>query len=80
LALDDRFCLYCGACQQVCPAPEALLVKRHRVRHTPVKSGAWIAAVEKLISTELAAQELELKSQSKRRSVLEFLPGFAKKQ
>ncbi len=76
LMLDDRFCLYCGACLKICPAAEALTVRRHRVRHTPVKSGAWIAAVEKLISTELAAQELELKNQEKRRSVLAFMPGL----
>ncbi len=75
LVLDDRFCLYCGACTQVCPVPEALLVRRHRVRHTPIKSGAWIAAVEKLISLEMASQELELKSQAKRRDVMKFMPG-----
>lgn len=75
LVLDDRFCLYCGACTQVCPVPEALLVRRHRVRHTPIKSGAWIAAVEKLISLEMASQELELKSQAKRRDALKFMPG-----
>jgi len=79
LTLDERFCLFCGACTQVCPVPEALLVRRHRVRHTPVKSGAWIIALEKLISLEMAAQELELKSQSKRRSILEFMPGVSKK-
>lgn len=75
LVLDDRFCLYCGACKQVCPVPEALLVRRHRVRHTPIKSGAWIAAVEKLISLEMASQELEVKSQDKRRTALKFMPG-----
>jgi 4Fe-4S ferredoxin len=80
LLLDDRFCLYCGACTQVCPVSEALLVRRHRVRHSPIKSGAWIAAVEKLISAEMAAEELELKSQTKRRSVLNYLPGVSKKQ
>jgi 4Fe-4S ferredoxin len=76
LMLDERFCLYCGACLKVCPAPDALTVRRHRVRHTPIKSGAWIAAVEKLISTEMASQELEMKSQAKRRSVLKFVPGI----
>jgi len=59
--------------------PEALLVRRHHVRHTSIKSGAWINAVEKLISTELAADELALKSQAKRRSVLNYLPGVGKK-
>lgn len=79
LALDDRFCLYCGACAQVCPVPAALHVSRHRVRHSPIKSGAWVAALEKLVSTEEAAEELALKSQAKRRSVLSFMPGAPKK-
>jgi len=80
LTLDERFCLFCGACTQVCPVPEALLVRRHRVRHTPIKSGAWIAALEKLISLDMAAQELELKSQTKRRDIMGFMPGVSKKQ
>jgi hypothetical protein len=58
--------------------PEALIVRRHRIRHTPTKSGAWIYALEKLVSAELAAEELELKSQAKRRSVLEFMAGVPK--
>jgi 4Fe-4S ferredoxin len=80
LVLDDRFCVYCGACQLVCPVPEALIVKRHRVRHTAIKSGAWIEAVEKLVSVELAAEEMELKSQTKRRSALKFMPGVPKEE
>jgi len=80
LLLDERFCLFCGACTQVCPVPEALLVRRHRVRHSPIKSGAWIAALEKLTSLDLASQELEIKSQSKRRSIMEFMPGVKKQQ
>ena len=80
LSLDERFCLYCGACAQVCPVPEALLVKRHRVRHAPIKSGAWIEALKKLISTEMAAEELAIKSQVKRRSVLAYLPGVPKEE
>jgi len=76
LVLDDRFCLYCGACAQVCPVPEALIVRRHRVRHSPVKSGAWMEAVEKLVSLEMAAQEMDIKAQAKRRSVLAYMPGF----
>lgn len=80
LVLDERFCLFCGACTQVCPVPEALLVRRHRVRHSPIKSGAWIAALEKLISLEMAAQELDIKSQAKRRSALGFMPGVPKEE
>jgi 4Fe-4S ferredoxin len=80
LNLDERFCLYCGACTQVCPVPEALVVKRHRVRHSPIKSGAWIDALAKLISTEMAAEELAIKSQAKRRTVSAFLPGVPRKE
>jgi len=80
LSLDERFCLYCGACMQVCPVPEALVVKRHRVRHAPIKSGAWIEALKKLISTEMAAEELAIKSQVKRRSVLAYLPGVPREE
>jgi len=80
LVLDERFCLFCGACTQVCPVPEALVVRRHRVRHAPIKSGAWINALEKLISVEMAAQELDIKSQSKRRSALAFMPGVPKEK
>jgi 4Fe-4S ferredoxin len=75
LVLLEQFCIYCGACTQICPAPEALLVRRHRVRHTPVKSGAWVAAIEKLISAEMAAQEMDVKSQQKRRKAVDFMPG-----
>lgn len=78
LTLDERFCLYCGACTYVCPAPEALQVTRLRVRHTPCKSGAWTNALDKLISVEQAADELAIKAQAKRRGVLQFLPGAAK--
>ncbi len=72
---DERFCLYCGACQEVCPEEGAIVVERHRILHTEVKSAAWTAALEKLISVEAAALELEAKSQAKRRQVLGYLPA-----
>lgn len=72
---DERFCLYCGACQEVCPEEGAIVVERHRILHTEVKSAAWTAALEKLISLEAAALELEAKSQAKRRQVLGYLPA-----
>ncbi len=72
--LDERVCVYCGACVRVCPVPEALLVRRHRVRHEPVKSGAWVSAVERLVSAELASEELDRKSQLRRRDILRFMP------
>jgi len=75
LVLDERFCLYCGVCQVVCPVEEALVVERARILYQPVASAAWTAALEKLISPQAAALELERKSQNKRREVMSFLPG-----
>ena len=80
LILDERFCLYCGACQQVCPVEGAILVERSRILHTPIKSAAWTSAVERLISLEAAAQELEAKSQAKRRQVLSYLPAAGQRE
>lgn len=80
LVLDERFCLYCGACQQVCPVEGAILVERRRILHTPIQSGAWTLAVERLISVEAAAQEMEAKSQAKRRQVLSYLPAVSREE
>lgn len=74
LVLDERFCLYCGACEQVCPVEGAIRVERARILHIPVKSAAWTSAVERLISLAAAAQELDAKSQAKRRQALSYLP------
>jgi 4Fe-4S ferredoxin len=74
LVLDETFCVYCGACQQVCPVEGALQVERARILHRPIRSAAWTSALERLISAEAAAQELDAKSQSKRRQILRFMP------
>lgn len=41
VALDDRFCLYCSACEQVCPVEGAVRIQRSGFVHDPIKSGAW---------------------------------------
>lgn len=74
VALDERFCLYCGACEAVCPAPGAVRIVRTGFVHTPVESGAWVAAMDKLVSYQEAARELDIKSQQRRRqAVLDLL-------
>lgn len=78
LVLDETFCLYCGACQQVCPVEGALTVERVRILHSPIRSAAWTSALERLISAQAAAQELDAKSQIKRRQVLGFMPALAR--
>jgi 4Fe-4S ferredoxin len=75
IALDERFCLFCGACEEVCPEEGALLISRRRILHTEVKSAAWTAALEKLVSLEAVVQELDSKSQAKRRQAIRYLPS-----
>jgi len=59
--VNDFSCIYCGVCRIVCPVEEALEIKRTSVHHTPVHSGAWNKALEKLTSTKDMAKELRSK-------------------
>jgi 4Fe-4S ferredoxin len=63
--VNEMFCVYCGVCKVVCPVEEALELKRTYIRHTPVKSGAWNKALEKITSTEAMTKELRVKGSSK---------------
>ncbi len=56
--VDETFCVYCGACKVVCPVDQALDVKRTWIAHTPVRSGAWNKALERLTSTLDLSKEL----------------------
>lgn len=60
--VNDLFCVYCGACKNVCPAEGALEIERIAIYHAPVKSGAWNKALERLTSTENMAKELRSKT------------------
>lgn len=60
--VNELFCVYCGACRTICPVEGALELQRTSVRHTPIKSGAWNKALEKLTSTKGIAKELRAKS------------------
>jgi 4Fe-4S ferredoxin len=62
---DEMFCIYCGACKAVCPVEEALEVKRTKIVHTPVRSGAWNKALEKLTSPVEMTKELKAKGSLK---------------
>jgi 4Fe-4S ferredoxin len=87
VALDERFCLFCGACENVCPAPAseyttgAVRIVRTGFVHLPVESAAWIAALDKLVSFRAAARELDIKGQAKRRKAVadRLLPELADK-
>ena len=69
--VNDLFCTYCGACKNVCPVPEALSLKRTRVYHTPIHSGTWNKALERITSTDDAAKELKAQAAQNRRNVVE---------
>ncbi len=56
--VNELFCTYCGVCKIVCPEEGALELSRSTIRHTPVRSGAWNKALEKLASTTEMAKEL----------------------
>lgn len=63
--VDDNFCTYCGVCKIVCPEEQALELSRTTVHHTPVRSGAWNKALEKLTSTHEMAKELRWRGRKK---------------
>lgn len=70
IALDKRFCLFCGACEIVCPAEGAVRIVRTGFLHTPVESAAWTEALEKLVSFREAVREHDVKGQVKRRRMV----------
>jgi len=70
VSLDRRFCLYCSACENVCPVEGAIRIVRTGFLHTPVESGAWTSALERLVSFREAAREHDVKGQAKRRNLV----------
>jgi len=65
--VNELYCIYCGVCKLVCPQEGALELQRTSVYHTPVRSGAWNKALEKLTSTTEMTKELRAKSATKAR-------------
>lgn len=68
--VNELFCDYCGACKVVCPVDEALTLKRTKILHTPVRSGAWNKALEKLTSPIDAAKELKARGSQKAKEIV----------
>lgn len=76
VVLDERFCIYCGACERVCPVSDAIRSVRSGYLHLPVESAAWTRALDKLVSYREAVREYDVKRQRKRRNrVLQSLLG-----
>jgi len=69
--VNELHCVYCGVCKIVCPVEEALELQRTSIRHTPIRSGAWNKALEKLTSTKEMTKELRAKGLTKARESVE---------
>ena len=68
--VNELFCDYCGACKVVCPVNEALTLKRTKILHTAVRSGAWNKALEKLTSPIDAVKELKARGSQKAKEIV----------
>jgi 4Fe-4S ferredoxin len=74
--VNEMFCVYCGACKLVCPVNEALELKRTKINHTPVKSGAWNKALERLASPLEITKELKAKGSTKAKESVDRRLGY----
>ena len=74
--VNELYCVYCGVCKIVCPEEGALKLQRTLIHHTPVRSGAWNKALEKLASTKEMTKELQAKSGTKVRETVEKRLGW----
>jgi 4Fe-4S ferredoxin len=73
---NETFCVYCGACKIVCPVDEALEFKRTHIEHTPVHSGAWNKALERLTSPIEMTKELKTKGSLRARESVKKRVGL----
>jgi 4Fe-4S ferredoxin len=74
--VNEMFCVYCGACKAVCPVDDALELKRTHINHTPVRSGAWNKALERLTSSTEMSKELKTKGSLKARESVKKRVGL----
>jgi 4Fe-4S ferredoxin len=65
--VNETCCIYCGACKVICPVEEALHLQRDSVYHTPIHSGAWNKALERLTTVQGVTKELRSRSSVKAR-------------
>lgn len=70
VSVDDRFCIHCGACEHVCPVEGAIRIVRTSIQHTPIESGAWAKALDKLVSYDEVSREYDRKGQARRRKAV----------
>jgi len=78
--VNETFCVYCGACKLVCPVDEALDLKRTKISHSPVRSGAWNKALERLASSVEMTKELKTKGSVRARESVRKRVGLKEVQ
>lgn len=71
--VNELFCTYCGVCKIACPEERALELSRYTIYHTPVRSGAWNKALEKLTSVPEMTKELRGKGRKRTREAVKKL-------
>jgi 4Fe-4S ferredoxin len=75
---NEMFCIYCGACKAVCPVEEALELKRTKISHAPLRSGAWNKALERIASQTEVTKELKAKGSRKATESVDKRLGWRK--
>lgn len=71
VVVNEVYCIYCGACKNVCPSEEvALLVKRVKVAHERVHSGTWNKSLERLTSKRDGVKALKAAASIKKRDIV----------
>jgi 4Fe-4S ferredoxin len=68
--VNEAYCTYCGACKNVCPVDDALTVKRTKVFHEHIHSGAWNKALKNLTSDLDEVKELKATASLKKRDMV----------
>jgi len=70
VVVNETYCTYCGACKNICPVEEALVVKRVKVTHERIHSGAWNKSLERLTSKLDGVKELKAVASLKKRDIV----------
>ena len=78
--VDERFCVYCGACKITCPVEKAIGLKRTKINHTAVRSGAWNKALERLTSPVEMTKELKSKGSMRAREAVKKRVGLREEE
>jgi electron transport complex protein RnfD len=70
ITVSPELCIYCKACQNICPRGE-IHVTIDRILHLPIESATWVTVLERFASYKAAAKELAAKSKRKLRQTIE---------